>query len=98
MNHLAGGTNNSDAIGQVFNTAVGDRTTLIQLTELLKTHLGKFDPKIAEVKIVHGPEREGDIPHSLASVEKAKSLLNYAPSHPIAIGIEESLNWYWKNL
>jgi UDP-N-acetylglucosamine 4-epimerase len=98
MNHLAATTDNKDAIGQVFNTAVGDRTTLIELTNLLKKYLSEFDPKIADVVIVHGPNRAGDIPHSLASVEKAKELLGYAPSHRLNEGLKEGVEWYWKNL
>jgi UDP-N-acetylglucosamine 4-epimerase len=98
MNLRAIISENEAAINQVYNTAVGDRTTLLQLTELLKTHLAKHDAKIAEVNIVHGPNRLGDIPHSLASVEKAKRLLNYDPSHTIDAGIKEAVTWYWGNL
>ena len=98
MNLLALTTQNKDALNQVYNTAVGDRTTLVQLTSLLKKHLSKQDPKIAEVNIVHGPNRQGDIPHSLASVEKAKRLLDYNPTHTIDNGIEEAVIWYWGNL
>ncbi len=98
MNHLAIATENEQAFNQVYNTAVGDRTTLLQLTQLLKKHLSQYDPKIAEVEIVHGPNRKGDIPHSLASVEKAKELLNYNPSHSIEEGIKEAVAWYWENL
>lgn len=98
MNHLAGVTQNDEAIGEVFNTAVGDRTTLIQLTQLLKKYLSEHNPKITEVKIVHGPERVGDIPHSLASVEKAKKLLNYSPTHNLIDGLKEAVSWYTSNL
>jgi len=98
MNLRAITTDNKDALNQVYNTAVGDRTTLVQLTDLLKKHLSTFDPEIAKVEIKHGPNRKGDIPHSLASVDKAKRLLNYAPSHTIDKGIEEAVEWYWGNL
>lgn len=98
MNHLAATTENKDAIGQVYNTAVGDRTTLIQLTELLKKYLSEYDQIIADVEIVHGPNRAGDIPHSLASVEKAELLLGYIPSHTIQTGLKEGVSWYWKFL
>jgi UDP-N-acetylglucosamine 4-epimerase len=96
MNHLAATTDNKDAIGQVFNTAVGDRTTLIELTELIKKYLGEFDSAIKEVEIVHGPNRAGDIPHSLASIEKAKKLLNYNPTHNLSAGLKEAMAWYWE--
>ncbi|MBD3864143.1 SDR family oxidoreductase [Olleya marilimosa] len=98
MNLLAITTQNKQALNQVYNTAVGDRTTLVQLTDLLKKYLSKYDPKIAQVNIVHGPNRIGDIPHSLASVDKAKRLLDYNPTHGIAQGIEEAVDWYWENL
>jgi len=97
MNHLAITTENEQALNQVYNTAVGDRTTLLELTQLLKKHLSHYDPKIAEVEIVHGPNRKGDIPHSLASVDKAKELLGYEPSHRIEEGIKEAVEWYVKN-
>ncbi|GGW22041.1 SDR family oxidoreductase [Arenibacter certesii] len=98
MNLRAITTENKDALNQVYNTAVGDRTTLVQLTDLLKKHLSAFDAEIAKVEIKHGPKRKGDIPHSLASVDKAKRLLNYEPSHAIDKGIKEAVEWYWENL
>lgn len=98
MNLLSITTENEAALNQVYNTAVGDRTTLVQLTELLKKHLSVFDNKIKEVNIVHGPNRKGDIPHSLASVEKAQELLGYKPTHAIDAGIGEAVKWYWDNL
>lgn len=98
MNLLALTTKNESALNQVYNTAVGDRTTLVQLTDLLKKHLSVFDDKIKKVTILHGPNRKGDIPHSLASVEKAESLLNYNPTHTIDAGIQEAVSWYWENL
>jgi UDP-N-acetylglucosamine 4-epimerase len=98
MNHLAATTSNKNAIGEVFNTAVGDRTTLIELAELLKKYLSQFDPKIADVEILHGLERQSDIPHSLASVEKAKKLLGYEATHKIEKGVEVVVRWYWENL
>lgn len=98
MNLLAITTENQDALNQVYNTAVGDRTTLVQLTDLLKKYLSNYDEKIAGVEVVHGPNRKGDIPHSLASVEKAESLLGYKPSHTIDAGIKEAVHWYWENL
>ena len=98
MNHLAATTENEKAIGQVFNTAVGDRTNLLELTQLLKKYLSEFDPKIANVEIVHGPNRAGDIPHSLASVEKARELLGYEPTYRIEEGLKEGVEWYLDNL
>lgn len=97
MNHLAATTENTKAIGQVFNTAVGDRTNLMQLTNLIKTYLGEFDEAILSVPILHGPNRAGDIPHSLASIDKAIKLLNYNPTHNLSAGLKEAMAWYWKS-
>ena len=98
MNELAMLTNNPDAINTVYNTAVGDRTTLNKLVEYLKEFLSEYDAEIAKVEIIHGPNRQGDIPHSLASVEKAGKLLRYEPTHSIREGLKEAVKWYWEYL
>jgi UDP-N-acetylglucosamine 4-epimerase len=98
MNELAMSTHNPEAINQVYNTAFGDRTTLTQLVQLLKYNLAVLDPKIAEVEVLYGPKRVGDIPHSLASIEKAKSKLGYHPKYSIEQGIKEAVSWYFHNL
>lgn len=98
MNLLALTTENKNALNEIYNTAVGDRTNLMELTLYLKKYLSAYDPDIAAVEIKHGPNRAGDIPHSLASVEKAKNLLGYEPSHRIENGLKEAVDWYWKNL
>lgn len=98
MNLLAIVTDNKEAVNQVYNTAVGDRTNLVELTKLLKKHLSEYDSEIAKVEVRHGPNRPGDIPHSLASVEKAEKLLGYKPTHKIDMGLKEAVDWYWKNL
>src|SRR5690606_38798205 len=83
MNERAMLTENPNAVNTVYNTAVGDRTTLNQLVGYLKEFLTEYDSEIANVEVIHGPNRQGDIPHSLASVEKANQLLGYEPSHVI---------------
>jgi UDP-N-acetylglucosamine 4-epimerase len=98
MNIRAMFTTNKGAINTVYNVAYGERTTLKELTELLKLNLSRFDPKIKDIPIMFGPERQGDIPHSLASIEKAKTLLNYNPQFNINKGLEEATNWYFENL
>ena len=98
MNELAMFSENKQAIGQVFNTAVGERTDLNQLLSLLKENLSKFDSTIGSVEIIHGPNRQGDIPHSLASIEKAKTILGYSPTHNLKLGLKEAVKWYWENL
>ncbi|MDF1673779.1 MAG: SDR family oxidoreductase [Vicingaceae bacterium] len=98
MNHLAATTSNTEAIGQVFNTAVGERADLTTLINLLKDYLSNYDAKIADIEINYGPERKGDIPHSLASIGKAVTLLGYAPTHQLKQGLKEAVNWYWEHL
>ncbi|GET47504.1 epimerase [Capnocytophaga felis] len=98
MNILAMTSENPDAVNQVYNTAVGDRTTIKDMAELLREFLAQYDPKIAEVEILNGPNRLGDVPHSLASIEKAQKNLGYQPTHKFAEGLKEAVDWYWKNL
>lgn len=98
MNHLAGTTTNLQAVGQVFNTAVGERATLLQLTTLLKKYLSEFQPEIADIEVLHGPERQGDIPHSLASIEKARELLGYIPTHNLEKGLMETIEYIMKEM
>ncbi|ERM80696.1 epimerase [Rhodonellum psychrophilum GCM71 = DSM 17998] len=98
MNLLALVAENKEALNQVYNTAVGDRTNLLELTTLLKDYLSEYDGKIGDVSINHGPNRAGDIPHSLASIEKAKERLNYDPKFKIEAGLKEAVKWYWENL
>lgn len=98
MNLRAMETTNPDAINQIYNTAFGERTTLNQLVELLKKYLSEYDSKIANVEVLHGPNRAGDIPHSLACIDKAKNLLGYAPEFSMENGLKEAVKWYWENL
>ena len=98
MNEKAMLATNNEAVNTVYNTAVGDRTTLNELVGYLKEFLSVLDPKIASVEIKHGPNRKGDIPHSLASIDKARNLLGYEPTHKIKEGLKEAVDWYWENL
>lgn len=97
MNLLALSTGNPAAVNTVYNTAYGDRTTLNQLVNILRDFLSEFDPEIKMVEIVHGPNRQGDIPHSLASIEKARRLLGYDPKYNLKDGLREAVKWYWLN-
>lgn len=98
MNMLAMETTNPEAINQIYNTAYGERTTLNQLVEYLKENLSTLDPEIANIEATHGPNRIGDIPHSLACVDKAKRLLGYNPKFSMRQGLKEACSWYWENL
>ncbi|GAA4038508.1 SDR family oxidoreductase [Flavobacterium cheonhonense] len=98
MNELAMTTENTEALNTVYNTAFGDRTTLNDMVHYLKEYLSEFDPTIADVAVVHGPNRLGDIPHSLASIDKARKLLNYQPEFSFQQGLKAAVAWYWENL
>lgn len=97
-NELALFTKNIKALNQVYNVAYGQKATLNQMVETLINTLSEYDPKIKDVKITYGPVRSGDIPHSLASIEKAKNLLGYQPKFALQDGLKEAVKWYWKNL
>lgn len=98
MNLLALTSENPESQNQVYNTAFGERTTLNDLVKYLKEYLSEFDPKIADVEIIYGDYRKGDVPHSLASIDKAKNLLEYQPKHSMKEGLKEAVKWYWNNL
>ena len=98
MNLLALTSDNSESVNQVYNTAFGERTTLNDLVSNLKEYLSDFDPKIADVEVIYGDYRKGDVPHSLASIDKAKKLLEYQPKHSMKEGLKEAVKWYWNNL
>ena len=98
MNYLALTTPNEKAFNQVYNTAVGQRVTLLEMANFLIEALQKKIPSLEEIKIKFGPERKGDIKHSQASIEKAKALLGYSPTHTFREGLTASIDWYIKNL
>ncbi|MBN9336641.1 MAG: SDR family oxidoreductase [Chryseobacterium sp.] len=98
MNLLALTSENPESVNQVYNTAFGERTTLNDLVKYLKEYLSDFDPKIADVEVIYGDYRKGDVPHSLASIDKAKNLLEYQPKHSMKEGLKEAVTWYWNNL
>ena len=98
MNLLAMQTNNPQAVNQIYNTACGERTTLNTLFGYLKKYLSEYDSKISDIQPVFGPNRQGDIPHSLASIEKAKKLLGYNPKFNVEKGLREATKYYWENL
>jgi len=91
-------TTNKKAINTVYNVAYGDRNTLNDLMIYLKEYLSEFDAEISSVEVIYGSNRVGDVPHSHASVNKAKELLNYNPQFSLQKGLKEAVSWYWKNL
>ncbi len=98
MNLLSLSTSNPEALNTVYNVAYGQRATLNELVSALKSSLSPFDKNIKNIDIKYGPVRDGDIPHSLASIDKAKKLLGYNPIFSLKKGLEEAIQWYWKNL
>jgi UDP-N-acetylglucosamine 4-epimerase len=98
MNELAMNTKNNEAINTVYNVAYGDQNTLNNLVESLKNNLSIYNPSIMNVEVEYGPNRIGDIPHSLASIDKAKKMLGYNPQFSMEQGLKESVKWYWENL
>lgn len=97
-NNLAAVVQDKAALNQVYNVAHGERTSLNQLFYFIRDLAGESDKDILTIEPVYGPAREGDIPHSLASIEKAKKLLNYSPAFNVEEGLREAVKWYWKNL
>lgn len=98
MNEQALKSENPNSLNKIYNTACGNQTTLNELVYEIKKLLSNYDSKINDIEVIHGPDRQGDIPHSLASIEKAKKLLNYDPKYNLKDGLKESIKWYWENL
>lgn len=97
-NNLAATTENAAAFNQVYNVACGDSVNLNEMTNLLRGYLAGYDPKIANVEPAHGPNRAGDIPHSMASIGKAVRLLGYKPLVLFSEGLKYAVEWYVDNL
>lgn len=91
-------TNSDGYHSQVFNVAFGGNTNLKELFTILRDNLAKFDNKIASIEPKYGPYRSGDIPHSQASIDKAKKLLGYNPQYSAKQGFELATEWYWNNI
>lgn len=85
-------------IHEVFNVAYGQATTLFSLFDALKNKLADFDPEIANIEVKIGPKRQGDIPHSLASVDKIKAVLGYEPRSNAEEGFKAACKWYYNYL
>lgn len=97
-NLLAATSNNPDAVDQVYNIAVGDRTTLNQLFTKIRDILAESFPYLKEISPTYRDFRPGDVRHSLADIDKARHLLGYEPSHNIDQGLTEAMSWYIDDL
>ncbi len=97
-NQLAAVTVKPDAINQVYNVACGEKNTLNQLVSYLKEFLGEYDKAVESIIPIYGNEREGDVRHSLASIDKAQRLLDYKPVCLFKEGLKRSAEWYYQSL
>lgn len=98
INDLAIETNNASATNTVYNTAFGKSTTINVLIDSIKSELSIFDEAIAHIPVLYADNRAGDIPHSLASIDKATQLLGYKPKFSLEQGLQKTAKWYWNNL
>lgn len=98
INLLAATTQNPDATNQVYNVAVGDRTSLNELFEAIRANLEPHFPHLKKFKPSYRDFRAGDVRHSLADIGKARDLLGYAPTHRIREGLTEAMDWYFRDL
>ncbi|MBB3699804.1 SDR family NAD(P)-dependent oxidoreductase [Flammeovirga yaeyamensis] len=97
-NEQAAITDNENALNEVYNVAFGERTDLKELYYLIQEYLSEFDPKVKEIDPIFGPPRQGDVKHSLASIEKGKTLMGYQPKYNIKEGLKEATIWYYNYL
>ena len=97
-NQLAAVVTDKEALNQIYNVAHGERTSLNNLFLMLRKLSAGYDINVEKIESVHGPNRDGDIPHSQASIEKAKRLLGYSPVHNVNSGLKEAVAWFWDNL
>jgi UDP-N-acetylglucosamine 4-epimerase len=93
-NLMAATATHPDADNQVCNVALGDRTSLNELFEMLRSNLAGHYPQLEDFKPVYRDFRAGDVRHSLADISKAGALLNYAPTHRVRQGLDEAMDWY----
>lgn len=98
INVLAASTTNQEAFNQVYNVAYGERKDLNTLFLLIRKELARSKPELAKVDPEYGPERKGDVKHSMADISKAKSLLSYNPAFDLEEGMKNAISWYIDSL
>lgn len=94
VNQLALLSEDANSVNTIYNVAFGENTTLNELYNYLVDFLSDYHPEVRGIKPVYGPPRKGDVQHSLASIEKARTLLGYAPQYNIKQGLKEAIGWY----
>lgn len=97
-NLLAAMTRKEEALNQVYNVAVQERTTLNQLFDMIKKLLAAHNPSLKDCQPIYRDFRPGDVRHSLADISKARQLLGYDPSHRIEAGLQQAMAWYIEDL
>tara|TARA_Y100001970_G_scaffold159011_1_gene194485 strand:+ start:297 stop:1277 length:981 start_codon:yes stop_codon:yes gene_type:complete len=98
MNILAANTNKKESLNKVYNTACGENTSVLELFKLIKKNISNAQNKILKIDPIFGNIRQGDVPHSLASIDFAKNNLGYKPKVLIDEGIKRTVKWYLKNV
>jgi UDP-N-acetylglucosamine 4-epimerase len=97
-NILAATVDKEEALSQIYNVAVHERTSLNQLLEIIRNELGRNLPQLKNIEPQYRDFRPGDVRHSLADISKAEHLLGYTPSHGVQQGLKQSMNWYIKDI
>ena len=90
-------TQNESAINEIYNVACGEATSLNSLFHMLRNELAMLAPSVKAIEPIYEKIRVGDIPHSLASIEKAQALLAYQPTTNVEEGIKKTVAWYVKD-
>jgi UDP-N-acetylglucosamine 4-epimerase len=98
MNLLAATTDNDEAVNQVYNVAINDRTSLNKLYQMIEERLIQRTQGLKKKKPIYRNFRAGDVKHSQANIDKAQNLLDYHPKYMIDKGMDKSMDWYVKNL
>jgi UDP-N-acetylglucosamine 4-epimerase len=98
INQIALHITNKEALNTVYNVAYGEKTSVNELFEILRDNLKKYVPHVTQIQPSYGPERIGDVRHSLASIEKARQLLGFDPPFSIREGLKLAIDWYWHEL
>lgn len=94
MNHLAATSANPEAIGQIFNTAHGNKTSILQLLEMIKEIMAENDIDVKNIKIKMQKTRAGDIKDTQADISKSKDYLGYQPEFNLHKGLKDTIQWY----
>lgn len=97
-NILAATSTNLEAINQIYNVALGDRTTLNELFKLIRERVAQTNPAIASIEPVYRDFRKGDVRHSQASIDKIQQRLGYAPMIKVADGLNIATEYYLANV